>query len=93
MGLSDPSSRKPKRFVSQKAFGENLERQLALTPQTLQQLRTYNITPGKRRKLEFFFYTNTVEKAAALAAELMNKNYEVEHRPSASNTKIQIITG
>jgi regulator of RNase E activity RraB len=93
VGLSDLFSRQPKRFVSQKAFEENLKKQLALTPQTLQQLRTYNVTPEKRRKLEFFFYTNTVEKAAALAAELTNKNYEVEHRPSASNAKIQIVTG
>jgi regulator of RNase E activity RraB len=93
VSISDLFSRQPKRFVSQKAFEENLERQLALTPQTLQQLRKYNVTPEKRRKLEFFFYTNTVEKAAALAAELMNKNYQVEHGPSASNAKIQIITG
>lgn len=93
MGLSDLPSRKSKRFVSQKAFEENLERQLALTPQTIRQLRTCNVMPEKRRKLEFFFFTNTVEKAAALAAELMNKNYEVEHRPSASDARIQIITG
>ena len=93
VGLSDLFSRQPKRFVSQKAFEKNLEKQMALTPQTLQQLRTYNVTPEKQRKLEFFFYTDTVEKAAALAMELKNKNYEVEHRPSASNAKVQIITG
>ncbi len=93
MGLSDLFSRQPKRFVSQKEFEENLEKQMALTPQTLRQLRTYNVTREKRRKLEFFFYTNTVEKAAALAAELLSKNYEVNHRPSTSNAKVQIITG
>jgi hypothetical protein len=93
MGLSDLFSRQPKRFVSQKALEKNLERQLALTPQTLQQLRTYNVTAEKRRKLEFFFYTDTVEKAAALAAELKKKSYDVEHRPSASNAKVQIVTG
>src|SRR6267154_665558 len=93
MGLSGLFSRRPKRFISQKALETNLETQMALTPQTLRQLRTYNVTPEKRRKLEYFFYTDTVEKAAALAAELTNKNYEVEHRPSASNAKIQIVTG
>ncbi len=93
MGLSDLFSTQPKRFVSQKAFEKNLEKQMALTPQTLQQLRTYDVTPEKRQKLEFFFYTDTVEKAAALAEELKNKNYEVEHRPSASNAKVQIVTG
>ena len=34
-----------------------------------------------------------MEKAAALAAELKNKNYEAEHRPSVSNAKVQVITG
>ena len=93
MGLSDLFSRQPKRFVSKKAFEANLENQMAMTPQTLQHLRKYNITPEKRRKLEFFFYTNTAEKAAALAVELKNKNYQVECRPSVSNAKIQLITG
>ena len=64
-----------------------------MTPQTLQQLRAYNVTPDKRRKLEFFFYTDMVEKAAALAEDLAKRGYEVEHRPSASDEKIQIITG
>jgi regulator of RNase E activity RraB len=93
MGLSDLFSRQPKRFVSQGAFETNLEKQMALTPQTLRQLRTCNVTPEKRRKLEYFFYTDTVEKAVALAAELKNKNYEVEHGPSVSDAKVQIITG
>ncbi len=93
MGLSDLFSRQPKRFVSQKAFEENLAKQMAMTPQTLQQLRTYNVTEEKRRKLEYFFYTDTVEKADALAAALKNKNYEVEHRPSASDAKVHVVTG
>jgi len=93
VGITDLFSRQPKRFVSQNAFEKNLEKQMAMTPQTLQHLRAYNVTPEKRRKLEFFFYTNTVEKAAALAAELKSKKYEVEHGPSASNGKVQIITG
>jgi regulator of RNase E activity RraB len=58
-----------------------------------QQLRKYNVTPDKRRKLEFFFYTDKVEKAAALAAELANRNYEVRHGPSATDAKVQLITG
>ena len=93
MGLSDLFSRQPKRFVSKEAFETNLETQVAMTPQTLQQLRKYNVAPEHRRQLEFFFYTNTVEKAAALAAKLKDRNYEVDHRPSASNAKVQVITG
>ena len=93
MGSSHMFSRQSKRFVSEEAFETNLETQMAMTPQTLQQLRNYNIAPENRRQLEFFFYTNTVEKAVALAAELKDRNYEVDHRPSASNAKVQVITG
>ena len=93
MGSSHMFSRQSKRFVSEEAFETNLETQMAMTPQTLQQLRNYNIAPENRRQLEFFFYTNTVEKAVALAAELKDRNYEVDHRPSASDAKVQLITG
>jgi regulator of RNase E activity RraB len=93
MGLFDSSSREPKRFVSQRAFETNLEKQMTMTPQTLHQLRGYGVTPDKRRRLEFFFYTNTIDKAAALAAELTKQKYDVEYGPSASDAKIQVIKG
>jgi hypothetical protein len=93
VGLSDLFSRHPRRFVSKEAFETNLEKQMAMTPQTLQQLRKYNVTPEKRLQLEFFFYTNTVENAVALAAELKNRNYKVNYGPSVSNEKVQLITG
>lgn len=93
MGLFDSSSREPKRFVSQPAFETNLQKQMTMTPQTLHQLRGYGVTPDKRRRLEFFFYTDTDQKAATLAAELTKKNYEVEYGPSASDVKVQVIKG
>jgi regulator of RNase E activity RraB len=93
VGLSDLFSRQPKRFVSKGAFETNLGTQMAMSLQTLQQLRKYNVAPENRRQLEFFFYTDTVEKAVVLAAELKDRNYDVEHRPSASNAKVQVITG
>ena len=93
MGLSDLFSRRPERFLSKEAFEANLEKQMTMTPQTLRQLRTYGVTPERRRRLDFFFYTDTVEKAAALAAALKHRNYEVDYRRSASDAKVQLITG
>jgi hypothetical protein len=93
MGLSDLFSKQPKRFVSQKDFEKNLTKQMSMTPVTLGQLRSYDITPDKERKLEFFFYTDSAEKASSLAAELRERNYEVECGPSASDAKIQLVTG
>jgi len=93
VGLSDLFSRRPNRFVSEEEFEANLKSQMAMTPQTLGQLRAYDVTPEQRRRLEFFFYTDTLEKAAALAAELKDRAYEVDCRPSASNAEVQLITG
>jgi len=86
-------SKSPKRFVSEKAFEKNVEQQMSWTPQTLEQLRKYGASPEKELKLEFFFYTNTADKAAALAGDLLKRGYEVKHGPSASDPKIQVITG
>jgi len=93
MGIFSFFSSAPKKFVTQESFEKNLSSQLAMSPQTVAQLRNLNVTPEKELKLEFFFYTNTPEKAAALASDLTNKKYKVEHGPSASNKKIQVITG
>ena len=45
------------------------------------------------RSLEFFFYTNTMEKAKLLAEELQKKEYSVAYRKSGYNKKQFVITG
>jgi hypothetical protein len=84
MGLSDLFSRQPKRFVSKQAFETNLETQTAMTPQTLQQLRRYNVALENRRQLEFFFYTNALEKAVALAADKPDPKPKQQPKPKGS---------
>ncbi|SRR6266568_733470 len=93
MAFFDFLSKTPKRFVSENQFQKNLAKQLAMTPMTLQQLRKYGATPEKELKLEYFFYTNSPDKAAPLASGLGEKGYEVKHGLSASDKKLQIITG
>ena len=93
MGLFDFFSGQPKQFVTRESFESNLENQKKMSPQTLEQLRKYNVAPEKELKLEFFFYTNTLTKAAALANALSTKQYQVAHKPSASNKKVHVITG
>ena len=81
------------RFVSEKAFQKNLARQVTMTPQTLAQLRQYDVSDQTELKLEYFFYTDTAAKAAALAGVLSQKGYTAEHGPSAGDSKLFIITG
>ena len=64
MGFLDSFfGRKPEdgdgRFQTDEAAAENRTRQLAMTPQTVSQLRQYGVTDQSQLKLEYFFYTNT----------------------------------
>ncbi|HEY9000200.1 MAG TPA: ribonuclease E inhibitor RraB [Mucilaginibacter sp.] len=94
MGIFDflkPNS--GKEFVNERAFDKNRTLQMQMAPKTLEQLYKYDVTEEKELKLEFFFYTNTAEKAEYFATELEKLNYSVHHGISASNKKLFIITG
>ncbi len=82
-----------KQFVSETAFNSNRDNQMQMTPQTLHQLRNLNVEDDKELKLEYFFYTNTAEKAVQFAAEIGKLNYSVHHGVSAGDKKLFIITG
>lgn len=64
-----------------------------MTPATIAQLKKYDVTDATELKLEYFFYTNTIEKAKTLAGELDKLKDEFKFGPSASNKKLFIITG
>lgn len=93
MGFLSLFSNRPKQFVSEADFRQNMAEQMAMTPMTLQQLRKIGVTPDRELKLEFFFYTDSLQKAVSLANDLKQRGYEIEHGPSASDKATQIITG
>jgi regulator of RNase E activity RraB len=82
-----------KRFVPEAAYRENWAKQSAMTRMTVEQLRKHGMSDGALLKVEFFFYTNTVEKAAALAAALRELGYSVEHGPSVHDKRVFAVTG
>jgi regulator of RNase E activity RraB len=86
-------SRKPGRFVPEGASEANKARQSQMTPMTIAELRKIGVTDDRQLKLEYFFYTNTSEKAAALAAELEALGYDGEYDVSASDKRQYVITG
>lgn len=81
------------KFIDENAYKSTLEKQLKMTPQTLDQLRKLNVSEERELKLEYFFYTNTLEKAGQLATEIEKLNYSVKHGISAGDKKLFIITG
>ena len=84
---------KPKIFISEQQHRENLSSQLAMSPQTVEQLRGFDVTEDKSLKLEYFFYTNTPEKAEALSNELSSKGYSSSFAKAAHDSKLHIVTG
>lgn len=95
MGLFDflnPKSNN-QQFVSETSFNSNRDKQIQMTPQTLDQLRKLNVTADNELKLEYFFYTNTSDKAEQLTNEIGKLNYTVQHGVSASDKNLFIITG
>ena len=94
MGLFDRFKRKnADRYLNGSKFRESLTSQLAMTPKTLEKLRGYGVTSDKKWKVEFFFYSNTLDKVQALAKELNEFGYGVETGSSAGKEKAFIATG
>ena len=94
MGLFDfLKTSSNKQFVTENSLKRNSENQLAMTPKTLMQLREIDVDENMELKLEYFFYTNNLEKAQNLAAELVALHYSVDFGKSGSDKNLFVITG
>jgi regulator of RNase E activity RraB len=81
------------RFLSSESYEKNLITQTTMSPQTITQLREYGVTEESLLKLEYFFYTDTKNKAESLSDTLKNKGYSTEFGLSAGDEKQYLITG
>ena len=81
------------RFKTEQEYAQNRARQLTMTPMTVAQLRQFGVTDESQLKLEYFFYTNAEEKAAALAQEFASMGYDGKVERSAANKKQFVVTG
>ena len=80
-------------FVSEPEFNANRTKQITMAPQTTEQLHGYGVTDESRLKLEYFFYTNTKEKAEELARDLASRGYNSNHDVAAGDPSLFVITG
>jgi hypothetical protein len=74
LGRADESDR----FFSRTDHEANRARQMEWCPLTLGKLREYGVTPQAHLRLEYFFYTDTDAKAAALERALVALGYSSE---------------
>ena len=80
MGLFDFLLKKgDSQFVPEKEFDQNSDMQVHLAPIAMNNLRMLDIDDDSELKVEFFFYTNTLEKAKTLSIELEKLSYELYH--------------
>ena len=95
MGLFDffKSKSKSGKFVTESVLKKIRRTQGEMTPLTLNQLREINIGPTDELKLEYFFYTNTAEKAENFALEISKLDYSVKYDESAGDKGPFSITG
>ena len=94
MGLFNIFGKKDDRYISESTFKATVQKQKEMNTQTLTQLSKYGVTDNSELKLEFFFYTDTQDKASNLAIELKKMNYNIEPvDKSAGDPKLWAITG
>ena len=91
--MFDYFKKKPGVFISDERHITNMQSQLEMTPQTMDQLYEHGVDESKKFKLEFFFYTNTEEKAKDLNGVLLEKGYQSKFDVSASDKKLYVVTG
>jgi hypothetical protein len=82
-----------RKFVSETQYKNNLVKQQKLSSQTVAQLRKNGITETTELKLEYFFNTNTVQKAKELTSQLQVFGYEAEFKKKPDNPSLYLITG
>ena len=80
-------------FVTTSKFNSNCKRLIKFVPVFIDHMRNLGVTSGQELKLEYFFYTNTKEKAEQLANEISKLNYSVEFRLSAGDDNEYVVTG
>ena len=80
-------------YVTENHFKRNLRTQQKLAPITLDQLRKFGVDNDKELRLEFFFYSKTVDKAEMLTNELKELNYETYFSESAGHEHKYLING
>lgn len=80
-------------FVSDRDYQQNRERQAQLIPLLLAQLSDNGITAVRQLRLEFYFYTNKLEKAQLLSDELKTLGYDATANQTGIRKSPYIVTG
>lgn len=81
------------KYVSESRFINVRTNQIAADIAVLDELYKSGIDRTQELRLEYFFYTNSANKAKNLCGVLKKMDYEALYRRSASNNKEYLVTG
>ena len=67
----------PDRFVTEEAFEENLEEQVTIAHFAMEHYTMIGQEPGTKLDVDFYFSTNTKEKAEIFLTEMTNRGFHL----------------
>lgn len=91
--LSFLKPKKQKRSISESDFEINKVKHLRLATESLVGLRDASVEEEDELKIDYFFYSNTLEKAENLEKEMQKLNYIVNHGPALQDKNLFVISG
>ncbi|WP_125720110.1 ribonuclease E inhibitor RraB [Flavobacterium ustbae] len=91
--LSFFKNKQKKQFVSETDFIINQGTQFRAAIESLVTLRDAAVEEEDELKIDYFFYTNTLEKAQNLEKEIQKKHYIVNHAIASHDKQLFVISG
>ncbi|WP_428231882.1 ribonuclease E inhibitor RraB [Flavobacterium sp.] len=91
--LSFLKPKKKKRFVSENDFTANKEKQFRLSIESLVKLRDASVEEEDELKIDYFFYTDTLEKSQKMEEEIQKLGYIVNHGTASHDKSLFVISG
>lgn len=91
--LSFLNVKKQKRYVSENDFAANQIRHVKQATESLVSLRDVAVEEEDEFKIDYFFYTDTLEKAQKLEEEIQSMNFIVNYGPASQNKNLFAISG
>ncbi|MBZ4033739.1 ribonuclease E inhibitor RraB [Flavobacterium sp. 17A] len=84
---------KKKRTLSENDLNANLDRHYRIATESLVSLRDIGVEEEDELKIDYFFFSDTVEKAQILETEMKNMDFIVNYGTASHDKSLFVISG
>ncbi|TCN59544.1 hypothetical protein D0809_06470 [Flavobacterium circumlabens] len=91
--LSFLKPKKSKRQISENDFTANQGKHLRLATESLVRLRDAGVEEEHELKIDYFYYSDSLEKVRKLEKEIQNMDYMVNYKPASHDKNLFVIYG